>query len=113
MVRAKKAKETAERGVKETKNIDVEKKVVELAKKGLTTEKIGLELKKEGIYVKSTLKKRIGKILEEKGMENNADRKNIEQSIEVLNTHLSTNKHDYPAKRAIFIKVALYNKFKQ
>ena len=110
MARAKKAEKIEER--KETKETDIEKKVVELAKKGLTTEKIGLELKKEGIYVKSSLRKRIGKIVKEKGIESDADKKNIEESIETLNTHLSANKHDYSAKRAIFIKVALNNKFK-
>jgi len=95
---------------KETSEKSIEKKIVELAKKGMTTEKIGLELKREGIYVKSALKKRIGKILKEHGIESNADKKNIEKRIERLNAHLSANKHDYSAKRALFIKVAQNNK---
>jgi len=97
---------------KGTTERNIEKKIVELAKKGMTTEKIGCELRKEGVYVKSLLKKRIGKILKEHGIESNADKKFIEKRIERLNAHLSANKHDYSAKRALFIKVAQNNKLK-
>ena len=71
--------------VKETKEmLEIEEKILELAKKGMTSEKIGLELKKQGIFIKSALKKRISKVLAEKKHYVDADLKYIEEIIEKL-----------------------------
>jgi len=105
----KKATEKTER-----KNIDVEEKVIELAKKGFTSEKIGLELKKQGVFVKQLVGKRISKILKEKGQEmKEADLINLEKKVEKLKKHFEKHKHDFKAKRKIVEKDANLRKLRK
>lgn len=92
---------------------NVEEKIVELAKKGISPEKIGLELKKQGLFVKKTLGKRITEVLKSRGIEMNADLLNLQRNVETLKKHISINKLDFKAKRALLIKEANLNKLKK
>ena len=84
------------------KPADIEKIVVELAKKGESPAKIGLILRdKHGIPKTKIFGKKITQILGENGIEYEDDKKIIDKKIEKLKTHISKNKHDYPASRAL------------
>ena len=92
--------ETKEKVVKAKKltQAEFEKKVIELAEKGLTAEKIGENLRQQGIHPKE-YKKKISKILKEKGKYINPDIKNIEEKLERIQKHKEKNKQDKRAMR--------------
>jgi ribosomal protein S15P/S13E len=88
---------------------EYEKKVLELASKGLTSEKIGETLRKEGIHPKE-YKKKISKILKEKGKYTNPDLKNVEEKLERIQKHVGKNKQD---KRAIREKDRVFSQVRK
>lgn len=100
---AKPEKEKVEAKPKEKKakkltQTEFEKKVLELADKGFGSEKIGEELRKQGIHPKE-FKKKISKILKEKGKYTNPDLKNVEEKLERIKQHYDKNKQDKRAMR--------------
>jgi len=96
----KKVEKEEEKPVKAKKmsQLEFEKKVIELANKRLTSEKIGEELKKQNIHPKEFSKK-ISKILKEKELYINPDLKNVEEKVERIKKHYTTNKQDKRAMR--------------
>jgi len=92
---------TEKKIIKEAKKLsqlEFEKKVLELAESGLTSEKIGLELKKQRFHPKDYPKK-ISKILKDKNKYINPDLKNVENKLERIKKHATSNKQDKRAKR--------------
>ncbi|MBU1103511.1 MAG: 30S ribosomal protein S15 [Nanoarchaeota archaeon] len=99
-------KEESEKGAKPSwikmKPAELEKVVVELAKRGESPAKIGLILRdKYGIPKARIFGKKITEILKEKGVEYETSKDVVDRDIEKLKGHISKNKHDYPAKRAL------------
>jgi small subunit ribosomal protein S15 len=93
---------------------EVEKMVVELAKQGESPAKIGLILRdKHGIPKVKLLGKKILKILKEAQVEIKSENEKIQKKMNALERHISKNKHDYTAKRALTKKLWLANKLKK
>jgi ribosomal protein S15P/S13E len=103
-------KEVKEKTQKKPTAKDIEKKVLELAEKGLTSEKIGLELKKDFGKLE---KKQISKILKKNNLFVDPDLKNLNNNLEILKKHMSNNKMDFAAKKAVEKKIAQLRKFKK
>lgn len=103
-----KKKQTQKPEKKTLSESEFEKKVIELAEKGLTSEKIGEKLRKEGIHPKE-YKKKISKILKDKGKYTNPDLKNVEEKLERVKKHYEKNKQD---KRAMREKDRLFSQLK-
>jgi len=81
---------------------EVEKLVVELAKQGDSPAKIGLILRdKHGIPKAKLLGKRIGQILKEAKIQIKSEKDQINDKIKNLEGHISKNKHDNNAKKAL------------
>ena len=86
---------------------EFETKVLELAEQGLTSDKIGEKLRKEGIHPKE-YKKKISKILKDKGKYVNADLENVEKKLKNLENHYKRNRQDKNAlkqREKIFARV--------
>ena len=92
----KKTESKSEKKNKKISQLEFEKKVIKLADKGLTSEKIGEELRQQGIHPKEYNKK-ISKILGDKYI--NPDLKNVEEKLERIKKHQTTNKQDRRAMR--------------
>ena len=89
-----------------TKPKELEKLVVDLAKKGNSPEKIGLILRDEhGIPKAKLIGKKISQILKESKVKMPSEKEKINKNIEVLRSHISKNKHDYPAQRSLTKKL--------
>ncbi|MEM4325754.1 MAG: hypothetical protein QXU40_00430 [Candidatus Pacearchaeota archaeon] len=88
---------------------EYEKKVIELAKKGLSAEKIGEYLKTEGVYSKD-YRKKISRILKERGLYVSPDILNLKKKLEKLEKHCQKNKQD---KRALRERERLLSKLKK
>ena len=97
------------------KPAELEKIVVELAKEGKSPAQIGLVLRdKHGVPKAKLFGKKIKKILEENKVGYKSDQNIIEDHIEPLKVHISKNKHDHPASRALTKKLwAVHNLKKQ
>ena len=92
---------------------EVETLAEKLAKQGHTTEKIGLLLRDQyGIPTTKVYGKRLGKILQEKGLQNNADTVNAEKKFQRIKTHLENHHKDNKSKRALAIRTARVKKLK-
>jgi small subunit ribosomal protein S15 len=91
---------------------EIEKKVIELAKQGNTSEKIGLILKKENDVkrAKTTLGKKISKILRDNNLYVSPDKKNLTDQVEILKKHLGKNKLDHSTRRILLIQEAKLRK---
>lgn len=97
---------TAKPGWVKMKPAELEDIIVELARKGESPAKIGLILRdKHGVPKSKLLGKRIMTILKEKGISCKDEKGFIDEKIEVLNKHISKNKHDYRASRALTKKL--------
>ncbi len=84
------------------KPTEMENLVLELAKKGLSPSKIGLELRdKHGIPKAKLIGKRITQILKENKIQYTTEKDTTKTRISILNKHITPNKHDYTAKRAL------------
>ena len=86
---------------------EFEAKVLEFAEQGLTSDKIGEKLRKEGIHPKE-YKKKISKILKDKGKYINADLENVEKKLKNLENHYKRNRQDKNAlkqREKIFARV--------
>ena len=84
------------------KPAEMEEIVIELAKNGESPAKIGLILRdKHGIPKTKLFGKRITEILKEKGVKYEVEKDVVDKKIGKLKGHISKNKHDYPAKRAL------------
>jgi len=96
---------------------EIEELVVGLAKKGLTPEKIGLELRdKHGIPKTKLSGKKIGQILKENNLYQDATSINLEKKEQSIIKHLEKNKQDKKAMRALTIikaRTTKYNKYKK
>ena len=98
---------------KKLSQAEFEKKVIELASKGLTAEKIGEILRQQGIHPKE-YKKKISKILKEKGKYTNPDLKNVEEKLRRIQEHKEKNKQDKRAMREkdrVFAQVRKLKKY--
>lgn len=97
-----------------TTPVEIEKKVIDLAKQGISPEKIGLKLRDEqGIPKVKVLGLQIKKILKENNLWEDPEIKNIEKKLELLGKHSKTNIHDYKAKRSIVKYNSRLNKLKK
>jgi len=84
------------------KKEELEKIVVELAMEGKSPAQIGMILRdKHGVPRAKVLGRKITRILEDKGIDYNDEKKVFEKRVEKLKTHLAKNKHDYPAARSL------------
>jgi len=85
-----------------TKQVDLEKTILDLSKKNTPLEKIGLILRdKHGIpKVKLILGKRISEILKDIDLKD-LEKSRVNKRIENIKNHLKNNKHDYPSSRAL------------
>ncbi len=84
---------------------EVETLAEKLAKEGHTAEKIGLILRDQyGIPTTKVFGKKLGKILQEKGLQNNADTVNIEKKFQRIKKHLEKHHKDNKSKRALAIR---------
>jgi ribosomal protein S15P/S13E len=93
---------------------EVEGKIVELAKKGEPPEKIGLILR--DIYGTPKIKgfgKKVSQVLNDKGVNVDSEKNNLEKKIERLKEHFDKNKHDYYVQRAITRYSARLRKIKK
>ena len=93
-----KQEEPKEKKTSKVSQEEFEKKVLELAKKGLTSEKIGEELRKQKIHPKDHNKK-ISQILKGAKLYIQPDVKNIEEKLERVKKHHTTNKQDKRSMR--------------
>lgn len=93
------------------KQAELEKIVIELAKEGKIPAQIGMVLRdKHGVPKAKLLGKKIKTILEENKVGYKSDQNIIEEQIEPLKVHISKNKHDHPASRALTKKLwAVHN----
>lgn len=92
---------------------EFEEKVIGLTDKGLTSEKIGETLRQQGIHPKD-FKKKISKILQEKGKYINPDLKNVEEKLARIQKHKEKNKQDKRAMREkdrVFAQVRKLKKY--
>ena len=84
--------------VTELTNEEIEKHIVALAKQGMSPSAIGYKLKEEHkvMYAKHVLGRRLGKVLEEKGVAGSMppDLMDLMKKAVNLRNHLSRNKHD-------------------
>lgn len=88
------------------KPAELEKKVVELAKEGKQPAEVGRILRDQyGIPKTKIFGKRISQILKEQDVEIKTKKEIIEGNIEHLKKHISSNKKDYPASRALTKKL--------
>jgi len=93
---------------------ELEAVIVKLAKQGLTSEKIGLELRdKYGIPSTKVSKKKIGQILKQNELYEDATLKNLEKKQASLRKHLEKNKQDKTSTRALTIITARIAKLKK
>lgn len=84
------------------KPVEMEKLIIELSKKGLSPSQIGLELRdKHGIPKAKLTGKRITQILKENKIQYKTEKDTVKARISTLNKHITPNKHDYTAKRAL------------
>lgn len=89
-----------------TKIAEIEKIIIELGKKGETPAKIGAILRDSyGIPKAKTLGKKITQILKENKIPYKDEKKIIKDRVEKLKEHISKNKHDYTASRALTKKL--------
>lgn len=85
---------------------EIEKIVVELAEKGETPSKIGMIMRdKYGVPKVKLEGKKVTKILAEKGIKYKTEKDMIQGNIETLKTHVSKNKKDHSASRALTKKL--------
>jgi small subunit ribosomal protein S15 len=81
---------------------ELEKIVVELAKKGESPAKIGLILRdKHGVPKARIFGRKITEIMKEKGIVYETEKDVLDKKITGLKGHISKNKHDYSASRAL------------
>jgi len=84
------------------KPAELEKIVVELAKEGNSPAKIGLILRdKYGVPKAKLIGKKISKILKENNLHYQSDEDIVNGKIKKLQNHISKNKHDHSATRAL------------
>jgi len=93
------------------KPAELEKIIIDLAKKGESPAAIGLVLRdKYGVPKAKLLGKRICQILDEKGIDYKEEVKIVQDRVDNLKKHLSGNKHDHPASRALTKKLWVIHK---
>jgi len=81
---------------------ELKKIVVDLAKKGESPAKIGLILRdKYGVPKAKLLGKKIIQILKEADTKYRTDKDVVEAKVSKLKSHITKNKHDHPASRAL------------
>jgi small subunit ribosomal protein S15 len=96
------------------KPAELQKIVVDLSKEGNTPAKIGLILRdKHGIPKTKLLGKKITQLLKEAGEEVKPESKFVEERIEKIKSHLTKNKHDYSASRALTKQLWKIHKLKK
>ena len=96
------------------KPAELEKIVVELAKSGEGSAKIGLILRdKHGVPRAKFLGKKIEQILRENNVKFKDEKKIVNERVESLKVHISKNKNDYPASRALAKKLWVVNRFEK
>ena len=84
------------------KPAEIENLILDLAKKGLSPSQIGLELRdKHGVPKAKLIGKRITQILKENKIQYKTEKDMVKTRISTLNKHITPNKHDYTAKRAL------------
>lgn len=85
------------------KPAEVEKLVVSLSKEGNSPAKIGLILRDKHGVPKSKLVagKKISQILDENKLSSKTEKKNVQDKIINLESHIGKHKHDYTAKRSL------------
>lgn len=101
-MKEKKASKTARPSWVKMKKDELEKIVVDLARDGKTPAQIGLILRdKYGVPKARLFGKKITHILGEREVEYKSEKEDIERRVENLKRHISENKKDYPASRAL------------
>ena len=85
-----------------TKPEELQNIVTDLAEQGHSPAKIGLILRdKHGIPKTKILGKKITQILKEAKVTYTKEENLVNKKIEKLKTHITRNKHDYPASRSL------------
>jgi small subunit ribosomal protein S15 len=93
------------------KKEDLEKIIIGLAKEGKSPAAIGLILRdKHGIPKTKLFGMRVCEILDEKGIEYKTERNITDERILKLKSHITNNKHDHPASRALTKKLWVLRK---
>jgi len=88
------------------KPAEVEKIIVDLANQNNSPEKIGLILRDQfGIPKAKVFGKKINQVLKENKVKIKADHERFSEKIENIEDHISSNKHDYTAKKALSKKL--------
>lgn len=110
-------KEKAEKPKEKSKTIkaaDIEKKVVELGKQNVPPAKIGLIIRDQhGISKSKLFGKKITAILKAHKIPFENEVEHTQRKQEKLKKHFEKNKHDYPAKKAIFKYTGKIHKLKK
>ncbi|MFH1290270.1 MAG: hypothetical protein ABIH92_02565 [Nanoarchaeota archaeon] len=82
--------------------VELEKIVVDLAKKGESPAKIGLILRdKYGVPKAKVFGKKVTQILKGKEVKYESDKDVVDKKVGTLKGHISRNRHDYAASRAL------------
>ncbi len=91
---------------------ELQKIIIDLHKENNSPAKIGLILRdKHGIpKTKLVLNKKISKILSENNYEIKKEKEAVAKKIEILEKHISKNKHDYTSKRSLAKKTWILKK---
>ncbi len=90
------------------KPAEIEKIVIDLGKQGEMPAKIGLTLRdKYGVPKGNLAGKSISKILSDAGITFKSDKEIVREKIARLEKHISSNSHDYTAKRSVTKKLWL------
>lgn len=93
------------------KPAEVDKQIIELARQGNPPEKIGLILRDQhGIPKAKLITKKITKVLKENKIEIKHDKERTLKKVENLKKHISQNKHDNTAKKALTKQLWVLNR---
>ena len=93
------------------KSEEIERLVIQLHKEGNSPAKIGIILRdKYGIPNIKAQRKKISKILRDNNLKVETIKDITKKKIEILEKHLSKNKHDYSAQRSLTKKLWIINK---
>ncbi len=86
---------------------EIESMIIDLGKQKMSSAKIGIILRdKHGIpKVKEILNKRISQILEENEIIDSSEKDSVTNKIESIKKHISKNKHDFTASKALTKKL--------
>lgn len=97
------------------KPAELEKIVTSLAKEGKSPAQIGLILRdKYGVPKVKLFGKKIAELLNEADMKYMDEKENLDKRVNKLQEHISKNKHDYSAARALTKKLwGIYRVSKQ